>query len=39
VVHELCHLKQLNHSKAFWDLVAETVPNHRLLRKKLKGID
>jgi predicted metal-dependent hydrolase len=39
VVHELCHLKQLNHSKAFWDLVAETVPGHKALRRKLRGID
>jgi predicted metal-dependent hydrolase len=39
VVHELCHLKQLNHSKAFWDLVAEAIPNHKALRKKLKGIE
>ena len=38
VVHELCHLKQLNHSSAFWELVAEQVPNHKELRKKLKGI-
>jgi predicted metal-dependent hydrolase len=39
VVHELCHLKQLNHSKAFWDLVAEAVPDHRQLRRRLKGIE
>jgi predicted metal-dependent hydrolase len=39
VVHELCHLKQLNHSKAFWDLVAETVPDHKQMRRRLKGIE
>ncbi len=39
VVHEICHLKQLNHSKAFWDLVAEVVPDHKALRKKLKGVE
>lgn len=29
VVHELCHLGQMNHSKKFWDLVAQTVPDHK----------
>lgn len=36
IVHELCHLKEMNHSKAFWDLVAETIPDHRIRRKALK---
>lgn len=36
IVHELCHLQELNHSAAFWKLVAETVPNYRLLRRELK---
>jgi len=36
VVHELCHLAELNHSKKFWDLVAQTVPSHRALRRELK---
>lgn len=38
VVHELCHLKEMNHSKSFWDLVAETVPDHKELRRKLKRV-
>jgi len=38
IVHELCHLQELNHSKKFWNLVAETVPNYRTLRRKLKEI-
>jgi predicted metal-dependent hydrolase len=37
IVHELCHLKEFNHSKRFWDLVAETIPDYLILRKKLKG--
>ncbi|MFZ2593433.1 MAG: SprT family zinc-dependent metalloprotease [Minisyncoccia bacterium] len=37
VVHELCHLREFNHSERFWDLVAETIPNYRELRKDLKG--
>ncbi|EKD23728.1 MAG: Metal-dependent hydrolase [uncultured bacterium] len=36
IVHELCHRKEFNHSKAFWDLVARTIPNHKEIRKELK---
>jgi predicted metal-dependent hydrolase len=36
VVHELCHLQELNHSPAFWKLVAKTLPNYKDLRKKLR---
>lgn len=39
VVHEVCHLKEFNHSRAFWDLVAREVPNYRELRRKLRGLD
>lgn len=35
IVHELCHLKEHNHSKHFWDLVAQTIPDHKAIRKKL----
>lgn len=38
VVHELCHLGALNHSKDFWALVEQTTPHHRMLRKKLKEV-
>lgn len=38
IVHELCHLQEMNHSKDFWNLVAKTVPNHKSLRQKLKVI-
>lgn len=38
VAHELCHLKELNHSPAFWDLVAKTIPDHRERRRKLRNI-
>lgn len=37
IVHELCHLAQMNHSKAFWDLVAQTVPDWRERRKAMKA--
>jgi predicted metal-dependent hydrolase len=36
IVHELCHLKEFNHSSKFWTLVAQTVPNYKELRKNLK---
>jgi len=36
VVHELCHLKEFNHSKRFWNLVKETVPEYKNIRKELK---
>lgn len=36
VVHELCHLKEFNHSKKFWELVAKTVPDHQSRRKELR---
>ena len=36
IVHELCHLGELNHSSKFWRLVAKTLPNYKELRKELK---
>ncbi len=36
IVHELCHLAELNHSKKFWELVAKTIKNYKYLNKKLK---
>lgn len=36
IVHELCHLKEFNHSRNFWNLVAQAVPDHREVRAELK---
>lgn len=37
IVHELCHISEFNHSRKFWSLVAQTIPNHTTIRKELKG--
>lgn len=36
IVHELCHLKEFNHSPRFWALVAEAIPDYQVARKQLK---
>ncbi len=38
IVHELCHLGAFDHSKKFWSLVAEKVPDHRECRRSLRKI-
>ena len=36
IVHELCHLKQHNHSKKYWQEVERVLPDYKLLRKELR---
>lgn len=36
VVHELCHLTHMNHSKEFWNKVASVMPDYNTHRKWLK---
>ncbi len=36
VVHELCHLRHFNHSRAFWDLLASILPDYQRQRQWLK---
>ena len=38
VVHEICHLKEFNHSKRFWDLVAEAIPEYKKIRKEIRNL-
>lgn len=39
IVHELCHLGQFNHSRDFWALVAETIPDYLERRRELKKLE
>ena len=36
VVHELCHLTYLNHSKDFWNKVASVMPDYKVYKNWLK---
>ncbi|MEN9561416.1 MAG: hypothetical protein RIQ56_689 [Candidatus Parcubacteria bacterium] len=36
VVHELCHLREMNHSSSFWNLVERTIPEYKVLKKELR---
>lgn len=36
IVHELCHRKEMNHSKNFWELVEKAMPDYRIRKKWLK---
>ena len=36
ILHELCHLKYMNHSKDFWDLVQKYMPEYKKAKAELK---
>lgn len=38
IVHELCHLRERNHQKRFWQLVERTLPDWKQRRGELKKL-
>jgi predicted metal-dependent hydrolase len=38
IAHELCHLAAFNHSSKFWELVSETIPDYKNLRREIRKI-
>jgi hypothetical protein len=38
IVHELCHLQEMNHSPHFWKLVAQYIPDYRQRSRKLRKL-
>jgi hypothetical protein len=39
ILHELCHLRELNHRQAFYDLLDQVLPNWRTYRQQLNTYD
>lgn len=37
VLHEMCHLIYMNHSKQFWNLVEKNMPDYKEYKRKLKN--
>jgi hypothetical protein len=37
IIHEMCHLRELNHSKRFWSMVATYCPDYEYWRQWLKA--
>jgi predicted metal-dependent hydrolase len=36
IVHELCHLQEMNHAAGFWNLVAQQVPDYKVCVAELR---
>ena len=36
ILHELCHIKYMNHSKDFWNLVSTYMPNYKEVKREFK---
>ncbi len=39
IVHELCHLEELNHGENFWNLVAQEIPTYKAHIQELRAIE
>jgi predicted metal-dependent hydrolase len=39
IFHELCHIKEQNHSKNFYNLLAIEFPNYKLMKKNLNKLN
>lgn len=37
ILHELCHLKYMNHSKNFWNLVEKYMPDYKEIKKEFRS--
>lgn len=38
VIHELAHIRQMNHSAEFWEIVGSVMPNYAVCKKKLREL-
>jgi predicted metal-dependent hydrolase len=39
IVHELCHLAEMNHGSKFWALVQKQIPNYLEIRRTIRKFD
>jgi predicted metal-dependent hydrolase len=39
IIHELCHLTEMNHSANFWNLVGKYLPDYKVKRSRLKKLN